>query len=85
MKDVENAQWELGAKATEDGIACNTGNKRRLQDRQARRAEPDDRDAPDQGRRGDCCSKTLAETVLPAFVKRCGARAASTTTRSSRR
>ena len=27
MKDVERAQWELGAKATEDGIACNTGNK----------------------------------------------------------
>ena len=27
MKEVERAQWELGAKATEDGIACNTGNK----------------------------------------------------------
>ena len=27
MKEVERAQWELGAKATEDGIACNTGTR----------------------------------------------------------
>src|SRR5215204_2524664 len=52
MKDVERAQWELGAKATEDGIACNTGNKDGCKIG-TRRVKSNDGNAPDQGRRGD--------------------------------
>jgi TRAP-type C4-dicarboxylate transport system substrate-binding protein len=72
MKDVERAQWELGAKATEDGIACNTGNKDGCKIGKLVESNPMTVTRPTKADEGTL-KKTLAETVLPAFVKRCGA------------
>ncbi len=47
--------------------------RRRLQDRHARQQQPDGR-SPDRRGPGGLLRKTLAENVLPAWVKRCGAR-----------
>ncbi len=72
MKDVERAQWELGAKATEDGIACNTGNKDGCKIGKLVEQNPMTVTRPTKADE-ETLKKTLAETVLPAFVKRCGA------------
>jgi TRAP-type C4-dicarboxylate transport system substrate-binding protein len=73
MKDVENAQWALGTEATEDGIACNSGNAAGCKigavvtnnPMTITRAVPADQ---------ELLRKTLVSSVLPAWVKRCGAR-----------
>ena len=73
IKQVEDAQWALGAEATEDGVACNSGQKEgckigRLVDAKpmtVARATPADLDT---------LRATLTSAVLPAFVKRCGER-----------
>jgi TRAP-type C4-dicarboxylate transport system substrate-binding protein len=70
--DLQDAQWKLGDEASEDGIACNAGQRagcsigRLVENRPMTftRATPEDL----QTLRG-----ILANTVLPAFVRRCGA------------
>ncbi|QCI65025.1 TRAP transporter substrate-binding protein [Phreatobacter stygius] len=73
MAEVEEAQWQLGRVATEDGVACNTGNREgcklgRLVDNKPMTAfEPTPADS-------EALRTVLTSTVLPAWVKRCGAR-----------
>jgi TRAP-type C4-dicarboxylate transport system substrate-binding protein len=70
--ELQDLQWKLGDEATEDGIACNSGNRagcsigRLVENRPMTftRATPADL----QTLRG-----ILTDTVLPAFVRRCGA------------
>ncbi len=73
LRQVEDAQWKLGEEATEDGIACNTGNREgckigKLVDGKpmtvARAAAGD----------VETLRATLTSTVLPNWVKRCGER-----------
>jgi TRAP-type transport system periplasmic protein len=73
MKDVENAQWALGAEATEDGIACNTGKAETCKIGALVKTNPMSVTRPTAGDQ-ELLRKTLAENVLPAWVKRCGAR-----------
>jgi TRAP-type C4-dicarboxylate transport system substrate-binding protein len=71
--EVEEAQWALGRQATEDGIACNTGRREgcslgRLVDTKPMTAyEPTPADT-------ETLRATLRSTILPAWVRRCGAR-----------
>jgi TRAP-type C4-dicarboxylate transport system substrate-binding protein len=70
--EVQDQQWALGDAATEDGIACNSGNRagcsigRLVETRPMTftRATPQDLETL----RG-----ILSNHVLPAFVRRCGA------------
>jgi TRAP-type C4-dicarboxylate transport system substrate-binding protein len=72
FREVQDAQWKLGEEASEDGIACNTGQRqgcsigRLVENRPmtVTRATPQDLETL----RG-----ILSNTVLPAFVRRCGA------------
>lgn len=72
MKDVVDAQWKLGDEATEDGIACNTGQRagctigRLVETRPMTVTRPTPEDLTTL--RG-----VLTANVLPAFVRRCGA------------
>lgn len=74
FKRVADAQWELGAVATQDGIDCNLGlaDKCRIHTTvpEARRmieVVPSQADL-------DSIKTTFRDTVLPAWVRRCGAR-----------
>lgn len=77
FRDLENQQWQLGDEATEDGIACNIGQRqgcsigRLVENRPmtVTRATPQDLETL----RG-----ILRDNVLPAFVQRCGAACAET-------
>jgi TRAP-type C4-dicarboxylate transport system substrate-binding protein len=73
MREVESAQWKLGAEATEDGIACNTGQADGCKLGTLVAKNPMTVNRPTDGDR-ELLRKTLAEAVLPAWVKRCGAR-----------
>lgn len=69
---IQDAQWKLGLEATDDGIACNVGRaegcklatlvKKPMVEVKAKAGE------------ADVVKKDLSETVLPAWVKRCGDR-----------
>jgi len=72
MAEVANAQWDLGRRATEDGIACNTGNREGCKIGKLVESNPMTVARPAEGDR-ELLRKHLRETVLPAFVKRCGA------------
>ena len=72
MKEVERAQWELGAKATEDGIACNTGNKDGCKIGKLVESNPMTVTRPTKADE-ETLRRPSPRTVLPAFVKRCGA------------
>ncbi len=73
MNDVEEQQWKLGAELTEDGIQCNAGNADGCKighvvtnrPMTITRATPADEAT---------LREALTKVVLPAFVKRCGAR-----------
>jgi TRAP-type C4-dicarboxylate transport system substrate-binding protein len=70
--ELQDQQWKLGEEATEDGIACNAGERqgcsigRLVENRPMTytRATPADL----QALRG-----FLTDNILPAFVRRCGA------------
>jgi TRAP-type C4-dicarboxylate transport system substrate-binding protein len=72
MAELQDQQWKLGEEATEDGIACNAGERagcsigRVVENRPMTytRATPADL----QALRG-----FLTDNILPAFVRRCGA------------
>jgi TRAP-type C4-dicarboxylate transport system substrate-binding protein len=73
MREVDEAQWQLGAAATQDGIDCNIGNRAgcRIHTLVATRpmtavaATPADQEA---------LRRIVAERIVPGFVRRCGAR-----------
>jgi TRAP-type C4-dicarboxylate transport system substrate-binding protein len=73
MREVEEAQWRLGGEATEDGIACNAGQRdgcrigRLVEQRPMTVHRPSQADT-------EALRTTLTSTVLPAWVRRCGAR-----------
>jgi TRAP-type C4-dicarboxylate transport system substrate-binding protein len=70
---LEDAQWKLGADLTQDGIECNVGNAAGckiftlLGDRKMALVKPSDAD-------NARARQVLVDTVLPSWVKRCGAR-----------
>jgi TRAP-type C4-dicarboxylate transport system substrate-binding protein len=73
MKDVENAQWALGTEATEDGIACNSGQAAGCKLGAVVSSNPMAITRPVAGDQ-ELLRKTLVSNVLPAWVKRCGTR-----------
>lgn len=72
MRLVEEAQWKLGAEATADGIACNVGDAAHcrihkvVSDKPMTNVEPTSAEI-------EAVKKVFTETVLPRWVKRCGA------------
>ncbi len=72
MKQVGDAQWDLGEQATEDGIACNIGKKNECRISKVVTTNPMTVTRPSEADQATL-RKHLQETVLPAFVKRCGA------------
>jgi TRAP-type C4-dicarboxylate transport system substrate-binding protein len=73
MKEVEAAQWKLGAEATQDGLDCNAGKAESckihalVKDKPLKvtEATPEDK----------ATLKRIVETaIIPGWVKRCGAR-----------
>lgn len=73
MKEVEEAQWKLGEEATEDGIACNTGDKANCKIGRLVENKPMNAFRPGQADM-ETLRSTLVSAVLPGFVERCGAR-----------
>ncbi len=73
MKDVENAQWQLGAEATQDGIDCNIGKAAGCKIHTLVTKDPLVEVKPTDGDRA-LLRKILSDDVLPGWVKRCGAR-----------
>jgi TRAP-type transport system periplasmic protein len=72
FKALENAQWDLGKSATEDGIACNTGKADGCKIGKVVDKDPMSVTRP-TAEDAEVLRKQLGEVVLPAFVKRCGA------------
>ncbi len=77
FKEVEDQQWALGAEATEDGIACNSGQREGckighvVENRPMTVTRPTEADM-------ETLRASLRTAVLPAWVKRCGDRCADT-------
>lgn len=70
--EVQNAQWTLGAEATEDGVACNVGlsagcKLHVLMKKPMAELRP-------QADVNEQLKKILSSDVLPGWVKRCGDR-----------
>jgi TRAP-type C4-dicarboxylate transport system substrate-binding protein len=73
MKEVEEAQWRLGAELTEDGIQCNSGNAAGCKIGHVVTDRPmvvTRESAADIA----LLREAMQKVVLPAFVRRCGAR-----------
>ena len=71
--EVEEAQWKLGAELTQDGIECNIGNAAGCKIFTVVKTKPMilvKATEADNAR----ARQILTETVLPNWVKRCGAR-----------
>jgi TRAP-type C4-dicarboxylate transport system substrate-binding protein len=75
IKQVEDAQWALGREATEDGIACNSGNAAGCKIGTLVKTKPMTVVPPNDADR-ETVRKILGDKVLPAWVQRCGARCA---------
>ncbi|HVF64640.1 MAG TPA: TRAP transporter substrate-binding protein [Casimicrobiaceae bacterium] len=73
MKQVEEAQWALGREATNDGIACNSGDAAGCRIGTLVSAKPMSVSQPSDADR-ETVRKLLSDKVLPAWVQRCGAR-----------
>lgn len=72
---IQEAQWNLGVEATEDGIACNVGRAAEcklhsLVKRPMVEVKP-------QGNMVAVLQKELTQDVLPGWIKRCGDRCAA--------
>jgi TRAP-type C4-dicarboxylate transport system substrate-binding protein len=73
MKEVETAQWKLGAEATQDGLDCNAGKAEGckihtlVKEKAMKVVEATEEDKA-------TLKKIVETTVLPGWVKRCGAR-----------
>ena len=77
FKDVENQQWALGAEATEDGIACNSGKKEGCNIGHVVERNPMTVTRPTDADM-QTLRASLSAAVLPAWVKRCGERCGET-------
>ena len=74
--EVQEAQWKLGAEATDDGIGCNVG---RAADCKLHTLikKPMVESKPEAGVKA-ALAKHLSDEVLPGWIKRCGDRCAVT-------
>ncbi len=75
MSEVQEAQWKLGAEATNDGVACNVGRAadcklHTLMKKPMVEAKPESSVAA-------ALQKHLSDEVLPGWIKRCGERCAT--------
>lgn len=72
FREIEAAQWRLGDEASEDGIACNIGDRancsigRLVETRPMSVVRPTPADL-------ETLRTQLSSAVLPAFIRRCGA------------
>ncbi len=73
MKEVEEAQWKLGEETTEDGLACNSGDKAGCKIGKVVENKPMTLFRPVQADQ-DTLRTTLTSAILPGFMERCGAR-----------
>lgn len=73
MNEVQEKQWELGLELTEDGIACNAGQKDGCKIGRVVEDKPMTITRATEADRATLRS-ALTSVVLPAWVKRCGAR-----------
>lgn len=72
FSEIQDAQWKLGAEATNDGVACNTGNSadckmHSLMKKPMIEVKP-------QANATAALQKELSADVLPGWIKRCGER-----------
>jgi hypothetical protein len=72
LAEVSEAQWALGEAATRDGLDCAIGNAAGCKIHTLATRPMTEVQATDADRAA--LRKILEETVLPGFVKRCGAR-----------
>lgn len=72
FREMGDRQWELGAIATRDGIACNTGLAAECTLTPAAARPMTEVRATDADR--ELVRTTFRNTVLPGWVQRCGAR-----------
>jgi TRAP-type C4-dicarboxylate transport system substrate-binding protein len=72
FKEIQDKQWELGAAATRDGIDCGIGNKDacKIHSLAARPMTEVTATEADKA----ALRQIMETTVLPGFVRRCGAR-----------
>ena len=76
--EIQDAQWKLGADATEDGVACNVGRAADCKlHALVKRPMTESKPTPDVV---DAVHKVFATDVLPGWIKRCGDRCATTYT-----
>ena len=73
LKDVDAAQWKVGFDVTQDAIECNTGNAAGCKLHTLVSRNPMKEVKPTQADK-EVAAKVLSQTVLPSWVKRCGAR-----------
>ena len=71
---IENAQWKLGEDATDDGVACNVGRAAGCSGKLATLVKKPMTEVKAQSSETSLIQTSLADTVLPAWVKRCGDR-----------
>ena len=74
---VQTAQWSLGAEVTQDGIDCNIGNAAACKIHTLVKTKPMtlvNATAADKAK----LAEALSSTVLPNWVKRCGAKCGET-------
>lgn len=69
---IEDAQWKLGVESTADGVACNVGRADGC--KLATLVKKPMIEVKPQANEANAVKKDLTETVLPAWVKRCGDR-----------
>ncbi|QEI08031.1 TRAP transporter substrate-binding protein [Pigmentiphaga aceris] len=73
--EIQDAQWKLGAEATEDGIACNVGRAADCKlHALVKRPMTESKPAADVAA---AVHKVVASDVLPGWIKRCGVRCAT--------
>jgi TRAP-type C4-dicarboxylate transport system substrate-binding protein len=73
MQEVENAQWKLGAQATQDGLDCNAGKAESCRIHTLVTERPMivvEATAEDRA----TLKKIVESSILPGWVRRCGAR-----------
>ena len=69
---IEDAQWKLGVESTADGVACNVGRADGC--KLATLVKKPMIEVKPQPNESQSVKKDLTDTVLPAWVKRCGDR-----------
>jgi TRAP-type C4-dicarboxylate transport system substrate-binding protein len=72
FKEIQDKQWELGGAATRDGIDCNIGKREACQIHNLAARPMTEVPATEADRA--TLRQIMENTVLPGFVRRCGAR-----------